>query len=115
MKSILMLIGSAAAINLSRSSYPGVTFYPQLEKSSDNNDGCGSGGCDQFKLKYKTLVQSQSDPIMSSSWTKEWDNKANPPFVQYPVGTPLEENIVDSIDNLSDTEKRLKKKFVMEK
>ena len=112
MKSICMLLlaGTASAINLS--SYPGVTFYPQLEKSSDNNDGCGSGGCDQFKLKYKTLLQESSDPIQHSAWTSEWDDKKNP-IVQYPLH-PLEDGIVDSIDNLADTEKRLKHKFKVE-
>ena len=108
---ILMLVGSATAITLTRHSYPGVTFMPQLEHESDNNDGCGSGGCDQFKLKYKTLVGIESDPIQHSAWESEWDHNKNKP-VQYP-NDPLEENIVDSLDNLKDTEKRLKHNFAI--
>ena len=65
---IVGLMAAAQAINVRN--YPGVTFMPQ----SDPQDGCGSGGCEQFKLKYDTLNQVNSDPICSSAGCTQYEH-----------------------------------------
>ena len=124
MKFFALIVGSAAAVTITRKDYPGVTFYPQLEsdpitsslgfKEWDKDKDAG------FPINYAVPNFGQDHVIRQSFESLDWaqrtrghrwvinqeDLKKKAPPPAYNFNAPLDPEVVDSLRHLNAMEKK---------